>query len=42
MVGGVVGWGWWFDGGNLMKNLRYEHQSIFPLLGKVKLNFRDR
>ena len=27
---------------NLMKDLKYEHQSIFPLWGKVKLNFRDR
>ena len=27
---------------NLMKDLKYEHQSIFPLLGRVKLNFRDR
>ena len=27
---------------NLMKDLKYEHQSIFPLLGSVKLNFRDR
>ena len=26
----------------LMKDLEYEHQSIFPLLGSVKLNFRDR
>ena len=25
-----------------MKNLKYEHQSIFPLWGRVKLNFRDR
>ena len=25
-----------------MKYLKYEHQSIFPLLGRVKLNFRDR
>ena len=25
----------------LMKNLKYEHQSIFPLWGRVKLNFRD-
>ena len=24
---------------NLMKDLKYEHQSIFSLLGKVKLNF---
>ena len=34
--------GEWFDRGNLMKNLKYEHQGIFPLLGRVKLNFRDR
>ena len=27
---------------NLMKDLKYEHQSIYSLLGKVKLNFRDR
>ena len=27
---------------NLMKNLKYEHQSTFPLWGRVKLNFRDR
>ena len=27
---------------NLMKDLKYKHQSIFPLLGKVKLNFRNR
>ena len=27
---------------NLMKDLKYEHQSTFPLLGRVKLNFRDR
>ena len=27
---------------NLMKDLRYEHQSTFPLWGKVKLSFRDR
>ena len=25
-----------------MKDLKYEHQSIFPLLGRLKLNFRDR
>ena len=25
-----------------MKNLKFEHQSIFPLWGRVKLNFRDR
>ena len=25
-----------------MKALKYEHQSIFPLWGRVKLNFRDR
>ena len=24
-----------------MKDLKYEHQSIFPLLGRLKLNFRD-
>ena len=27
---------------NLMKNLNFEHQSIFPLWGRVKLNFMDR
>ena len=27
---------------SLMKDLKYEHQSIFPLWGRVKLNFRDR
>ena len=27
---------------NLMKDLKYEHQSIFPLWERVKLNFRDR
>ena len=27
---------------DLIKDLKYEHQSIFPLLGRVKLNFRDR
>ena len=27
---------------DLMKDLKYEHQSTFPLLGRVKLNFRDR
>ena len=27
---------------NLMKDLNYEHQSIFPLWGRVKFNFRDR
>ena len=26
----------------LMKDLKYEQQSIFPLWGRVKLNFRDR
>ena len=26
----------------LMKDLKYEHQSTFPLWGRVKLNFRDR
>ena len=24
-----------------MKDLKYEHQSIFPWWGRVKLNFRD-
>ena len=28
--------------GNLMKDLKYEHQSSFPLWGRMKLNFRDR
>ena len=27
---------------DLMRDLKYEHQSIFPLWGRVKLNFRDR
>ena len=27
---------------DLMKDLKYEHQSIFSLWGMVKLNFRDR
>ena len=27
---------------NLMKDLKYEHQSTFPLWGRVKLNFMDR
>ena len=27
---------------NLMKALKYEHQSILPLWGRIKLNFRDR
>ena len=27
---------------NLMKDLKCEHQSTFPLWGRVKLNFRDR
>ena len=27
---------------NLMKDLKYDQQSIFPLWGRVKLNFRDR
>ena len=27
---------------DFMKDLKYEHQSIFPLLGRVKLNFKDR
>ena len=27
---------------DLMKELKYEHQSIFPLWGRVQLNFRDR
>ena len=25
-----------------MKDVKYEHQSIFPVLGCVKLNVRDR
>ena len=25
-----------------MKDLKYKHQSIFPLWGRVKLKFRDR
>ena len=42
---GVVEWlvvGWGYSTVDLMKDLKYEHQSIFPLLGRVKLNFRDR
>ena len=27
---------------NLMKDLKYEHQSTFPFWGRVKLNFRYR
>ena len=27
---------------DLMKDLKYKHQSIFLLWGRVKLNFRDR
>ena len=27
---------------NLMKDLKYEHQSILPLWGRLKPNFRDR
>ena len=27
---------------DLIKDLKYEHQSIFPLWWRVKLNFRDR
>ena len=27
---------------DLMKDLKYEHKSIFSLLGRVKLNFWDR
>ena len=27
---------------DLMKDLKYEHQSTFALWGRVKLNFRDR
>ena len=27
---------------NLMKDREYEHKNIFPLWGRVKLNFRDR
>ena len=26
----------------LMKDLKHEHQSTFPLWGRVKLNFKDR
>ena len=36
MVRGGIGWV------NIMKDLKYEHESIFPLWGRVKLNFRDR
>ena len=49
-VGGVSGEGWgggWVvrgggGGVNIMKDLKYEHESIFPLWGRVKLNFQDR
>ena len=27
---------------DLMKDLKYKHQSTFPLWGRFKLNFRDR
>ena len=27
---------------DLMKDLKHEHQSTFPLWGRVKLNFRNR
>ena len=27
---------------DLIKDLKYEHKSIFPLRDRVKLNFRDR
>ena len=27
---------------DLVKNLKFEHQSIFPMWGRVKLNFMDR
>ena len=27
---------------DLMKDLKYDHQSTFPLWGRVKLNFRNR
>ena len=27
---------------DLMKDLKYEHQSTFSLWGRLKLNFRDR
>ena len=27
---------------SLMKDLKYEHQTIFPLWGRVKFNFRER
>ena len=27
---------------NLMRDLKYQHQSIFPLCRRVKLNFRNR
>ena len=51
-VGGEWSWGGVWDDKiifgikkiivSLMKDLKYEHQSIFPLLGRVKLNFKDR
>ena len=27
---------------DLMKDIKYEHQSIFSFWGRIKLNFRDR
>ena len=27
---------------NLMKDQKYEHQSIFPFWERIKLNFRDK
>ena len=27
---------------DLMKDLKYEHQSTFALWGRLKLNFRDK
>ena len=27
---------------SLRKDLKYEHQSTFPLWGSIKLNFRDK
>ena len=27
---------------NLMKDQKYEHQSIFPFWGRIKLNFRNK
>ena len=40
--GGGVGGKSWGGEDNIMKDLKYEHESNFPLWGRIKLNFRDR